>query len=140
MFSSVFDHVLALIAALCPLHNQMDATNLAEYIEIYSIEFKVPPELAVAVMAHESGCSMKKRGSKGEVGAFQILPKGSASQGYSVAELKLYYINVKLGIKHIARCARRCRGKFRLGMSIYNGHKSCIESNYSKAIMKLCHL
>jgi len=130
-------HVIFLITTLCPQSTHKGALELAPLIQENADRYSIPAEIAVSVMVHESSCRLHKRGKRGEVGPFQILPEGSAARGHSIPSLKVLSVNVKLGISHISKCSRRCKGKTFRGLSIYNGHKSCIESKYSKAVKRI---
>lgn len=79
----------------------------------------IDPNLALAVAKVESGLNMEVVGSKGERGAFQLLP--SAFPKYTIQELSNPKKNVELGIKHLAWNKKHCKHQGKLNFLVcYN--------------------
>jgi soluble lytic murein transglycosylase-like protein len=73
-------------------------------IETESARAGLPPEVAEAVMAVESGYDPAARGAAGEVGLMQIMPGTARMLGFfgSDAELAAPETNIRLGVRYLA--------------------------------------
>lgn len=121
------------VIATCPARS--DARRLAPLIVREAARAGIAPELAAAVAAHESGCRMSARGRLGEVGAYQLYPGRSAAGSVPVERLAIASVNVRLGVRHLARVRAVCGGEPVRWLSVYSGRK-CGPSRYSKAIVE----
>lgn len=70
-----------------------------------AIAHGVDPQVALAIVEVESSFNPKARGSKGEVGLFQLHPKY-----HKVSRDE--YTNIKTAIAYIAHIEPRCRAKY----------------------------
>ena len=114
--------------ALCP-----KGTLDASLIEAEARRQLLHPALVVAVIAHESGCQMGRRGRLGEIGYGQIKPDGSAARGYSRAELETERGNIAATARHLARVLTICNGFG--GLSLYAGNRRCRSTGYSRSVL-----
>jgi hypothetical protein len=116
------------LAVLCP-----KASVDVELVEAEAHRRLLHPALVVAVIAHESRCSMSRRGRLGEIGYGQIKPDGSAARGFSREELETERGNLAATARHLARVLTICNGFG--GLSIYAGHRQCKSTQYSRAVL-----
>ena len=116
------------LVRLCPT-----ATVNASLIEAQARRQLLHPALLVAVISHESRCSMARRGRLGEIGLGQILPTGSAARGFTRLELETEEGNLAATARHLANCLTLCGGFG--GLSVYAGHKRCRSTKYSRAVL-----
>jgi hypothetical protein len=74
-------------------------------IEKETAQTGLPPEVAEAVMAVESGYNPDAIGGVGEIGLMQILPSTAAMLGFrgSLAELAVPETNIRYGVTYLAR-------------------------------------
>jgi soluble lytic murein transglycosylase-like protein len=72
----------------------------------------LPPEIAEAVMAVESGYNPDAIGGVGEIGLMQILPSTAAMLGFrgSLAELAVPETNIRYGVTYLAKAWRLAGG------------------------------
>lgn len=86
------------------------AKNIATQIitECVSEEPHVDPLLAVLVIGRESGYRQDVRGKAGEVGLFQIMPRGPVAQGNSVKQMLDPTTNIRLGIDSLRNGMIKC--------------------------------
>jgi hypothetical protein len=93
------------------------------------------PLLFAAVGVHESNLRMEARGARGEVGAWQLLPEGTAARlckGMAVDRLRG---NARCAARVLAYSRRRCGPDPAVYLSHYNG-RGCRRSRYSAAVIK----
>ena len=117
------------ISVLCP-KSKIDPS----IVEKHARKHLLHPYLLVSLIANESGCDNTKTGALGEIGYGQIFPGRSAAKGLSRSYLKTEEGNIAATARHLARCLTLCGGL--TGLSIYAGHKKCMESTYSKNVLK----
>lgn len=90
-------------------------------IATYSMMYGVDPNLAAAVIAHESKFNVEAVGEIGEIGLMQLRPEyfAASCKGNSVSkptpksivcgrELFSPELNIKIGIQHLADLKKRC--------------------------------
>jgi hypothetical protein len=98
---------------------------------------KVPAEIIVSVIYHESRFRQYVIGTRGEVGLMQPM-RGGAIQGdwrkLSNHQLADVDLNIWIGTGHLAKFAARCRAP-RFWLTPYNGGR-CVVSKYSTSVLK----
>lgn len=82
---------------------------IIKLITIASLKFGVDPNVAVAVAIEESRLKPNAVGELNEVGLFQLLP-GSFPK-YTEAQLADPQMNIKLGVKYLAKAKQHCYHK-----------------------------
>ena len=116
------------VAESRPLHgeDQLMPSGLnvqpREIVRAAACRYGVPPDLAGAVIEHESGYRNDVVGEHGELGAAQILPSTAATYGFDIARLRndLAY-NVGAGVQILRDLADRFQGDWRAVLRAYNG-------------------
>ena len=109
----------------------VDDTRYREEIRHYAEKHGLDPQLVRAVVFQESRFNPKCRGSKGEVGLMQVLPKGAVAdytafhkvKGYSRRSLENPKLNLEIGCWYLGRAFRRWQGypdQIALALSQYN--------------------
>jgi hypothetical protein len=101
----------------------------------------LPPEVAEAVMAVESGYNPDAIGGVGEIGLMQILPSTAAMLGFrgSLAELAVPETNIRYGVTYLAKAWRLAGGDLCTAAMKYRaGHGetrfSVLSVNYCLAV------
>lgn len=101
----------------------------------------LPPEVAEAVMAVESGYNPDAIGGVGEIGLMQILPSTAAMLGFrgTLAELAVPETNIRYGVTYLAKAWRLAGGDLCTAAMKYRaGHGetrfSALSVNYCLAV------
>lgn len=94
----------------------------------------VPGPILAAVMAHESGFDPSARGSSGEVGLGQVLPR-TAGMNLSVAALSNPRVNAIMSARYLSLMQHGCHGAVRW-LSRYNGGR-CRRGEYGDKVLVL---
>jgi len=98
----------------------------------------VDPLLLGAVVASESGCKESAVGGGGvDIGLGQIRIGGSAARGYRRAALLRPVLNIRLTAEHLRRCLDLCDGWVAAALSVYRGHRRCVDSKGSRRVLRL---
>ena len=85
----------------------------------------VPPDLALAVVDHESRFRNDVIGAQGEIGAAQILPATADAYGFDLARLRADFVyNVEAGVKILRDLSERFAGDWTSVLRAYNGGPS----------------
>lgn len=93
-----------------------------EVVRITACRNGVPPDLAGAVIEHESVYRNDVVGGQGELGAAQILPATAATYGFDISRLrKDFAYNVEAGVQILRDLADRFQGDWRSVLRAYNG-------------------
>lgn len=98
--------------------------------------YGVEPDIAIKVMQAESSCRVNADSGKGDIGLFQIR-RGVATVGVSRKsdeQLQRPRLNIKLGVRRLARAKRICGGTPENWLSNYSGLK-CGSSRYSRRVI-----
>jgi soluble lytic murein transglycosylase-like protein len=110
-------------------------------IEKEAAQTGLPPEVAEAVMAVESGYNPDAIGGVGEIGLMQILPSTAAMLGFrgSLAELAAPETNIRYGVTYLAKAWRLAGGDLCTAAMKYRaGHGetrfSVLSVNYCVAV------
>ncbi|MCA6116445.1 transglycosylase SLT domain-containing protein [Bradyrhizobium sp. WSM 1738] len=110
-------------------------------IEKEAAQAGLPPEIAEAVMAVESGYNPHAIGGVGEIGLMQILPSTAAMLGFrgSLAELAVPETNIRYGVTYLAKAWRLAGGDLCTAAMKYRaGHGetrfSVLSVNYCLAV------
>jgi soluble lytic murein transglycosylase-like protein len=110
-------------------------------IEKEAAQAGLPPEIAEAVMAVESGYNADAIGGVGEIGLMQILPSTAAMLGFrgSLAELAVPETNIRYGVTYLAKAWRLAGGDLCTAAMKYRaGHGetrfSVLSVNYCLAV------
>jgi soluble lytic murein transglycosylase-like protein len=110
-------------------------------IEKEAAQAGLPPEVAEAVMAVESGYNPDAIGGVGEIGLMQILPSTAAMLGFrgSLAELAVPETNIRYGVTYLAKAWRLAGGDLCTAAMKYRaGHGetrfSVLSVNYCLAV------
>lgn len=86
-------------------------------------EMGVDPRLAVALAYRESGLKPDAKGSSGEIGLMQVMPKTAEGLGYSPEELRDPSKNIEIGLTYLKRGLEKFGGDPVLAVAGYNaGH------------------
>src|SRR5690349_21423565 len=75
----------------------------------YSAQYKVEPQLVMAVIQTESRFNPDETGTKGEIGLMQLMP--SEFPDYTEEQLFDIETNIRLGIAHLAAVRKECKHK-----------------------------
>lgn len=91
------------------------ADSLPDKIAAEAVKQGVNPQLAIAIAITESGLNPYAKGSKGEIGLFQIMP-------YHYATHQLYDINtnIRIGILLLKRFQQQCSDMGNYWVICYN--------------------
>lgn len=110
-------------------------------IEKETAQAGLPPEIAEAVMAVESGYNPEAVGGVGEIGLMQILPSTAAMLGFrgTLAELAMPETNIRYGVTYLAKAWRLAGGDLCTAAMKYRaGHGetrfSVLSVNYCVAV------
>jgi soluble lytic murein transglycosylase-like protein len=110
-------------------------------IEKEAAQAGLPPEVAEAVMAVESGYNPDAIGGVGEIGLMQLLPSTAAMLGFrgSLAELAVSETNIRYGVTYLAKAWRLAGGDLCTAAMKYRaGHGetrfSVLSVNYCLAV------
>jgi soluble lytic murein transglycosylase-like protein len=110
-------------------------------IEKEAAQAGLPPEIAEAVMAVESGYNPDAIGGVGEIGLMQILPSTADMLGFrgSLAELAVPETNIRYGVTYLAKAWRLAGGDLCTAAMKYRaGHGetrfSVLSVNYCLAV------
>lgn len=109
---------------------------LSSYMQAQSAHYQIPPAIVLSVIASESSCRIDAKSGKGDVGLMQIR-RGVATHGYdglTDAELMEPRLNIKLGVRRLARAKRICGGNPERWLSNYAGLQ-CGSSKYSRNVI-----
>lgn len=98
----------------------LGALSVPALITQVSGQYGIPPEIALAVARRESGLDQAARGTKGEVGVFQLMP--STAAGLNVDPYSLDQ-NVQGGVKLLSDLYGQF-GDWRLALEAYNAGPS----------------
>jgi soluble lytic murein transglycosylase-like protein len=107
---------------------------------LYSSTYGIDPIIVLAVMEEESQYDIHAVGEAGEIGLLQLLP--SSFPGYTKKQLFNPQINVKLGIRYLAKLQIDCVHKglesvvcFNMGPSRGNRVKHPTKYPYYKRVV-----
>jgi soluble lytic murein transglycosylase-like protein len=75
-------------------------------ITLQAPKYGIEPELALAVVEHESQFNVNATSYVGAIGLFQIMP--SSQPNYTPEEIRKPAINIKLGLKMLAEYRKSC--------------------------------
>jgi soluble lytic murein transglycosylase-like protein len=110
-------------------------------IEKEAAQAGLPPEVAEAVMAVESGYNPDAIGGVGEIGLMQLLPSTAAMLGFrgTLAELAVPETNIRYGVTYLAKAWRLAGGDLCTAAMKYRaGHGetrfSVLSVNYCLAV------
>jgi soluble lytic murein transglycosylase-like protein len=110
-------------------------------IEREATQAGLPPEVAEAVMAVESGYNPDAIGGVGEIGLMQLLPSTAAMLGFrgTLAELAVPETNIRYGVTYLAKAWRLAGGDLCTAAMKYRaGHGetrfSVLSVNYCLAV------
>jgi len=109
----------------------VDDTRYREEIAEAAGRHGIDPELVRALIFQESRFNARARGSRGEIGLMQVLPRGAAAEWArvrkrpkpSMRELFEVRTNLDIGCWYLARALRRWRGydaRMELALAQYN--------------------
>jgi soluble lytic murein transglycosylase-like protein len=102
---------MASVAKLDEVRNNVRAVACSE---------GVPPGLALAVIETESRFDNSMRGSRGEIGAAQILPATAAAFGFDLRRLaNEFEYNTRAGVQIIRSLLKSCEGNLRTALYTY---------------------
>lgn len=87
----------------------MTKIMIIKLIQMYALAYNIDPNIAISVAAVESGFNANIIGITGDVGIFQLNPKSFPK--YTIKQLKDPIINIKLGIKYLAKMKKECNYK-----------------------------
>ncbi len=79
---------------------------IIKLITAASLQYGVDPSVAISVATVESELNPSAVGELNEVGLFQLLPESFPA--YSIKQLKDPRLNIKLGVKYLAKAQRYC--------------------------------
>jgi soluble lytic murein transglycosylase-like protein len=80
-------------------------------VRALACEASVPPDFALAVIDRESGFDNSMRGSRGEIGASQILPSTARALGLDIDRLAAEFAyNAKAGVAILRNLVKEARG------------------------------
>jgi soluble lytic murein transglycosylase-like protein len=134
--------IAALIASLFPAvhspaceHNRL-AQELAPLVLREARRYRLEPEVVVAVMWSESRFDRDARGAAGEIGLMQV-KRGIATRGFDHLGDDAFAdpaLNVRLGVRYLARVRRRCGGDPLRWLGAYSG-QACGVSAYATKVL-----
>lgn len=135
------DHIGA-AAKISGLSSMTDSrARYRALIEKETAQAGLPPEIAEAVMAVESGYNPEAVGGVGEIGLMQILPSTAAMLGFrgTLAELAVPETNIRYGVTYLAKAWRLAGGDLCTAAMKYRaGHGetrfSVLSVNYCVAV------
>jgi len=113
--------ILSLFFAVSP--PGLACPKLAHHVLRESAEHHIRPQLLDAVARVETGCDSRKVGKAGELGAWQILPTGSAARGRKKRGLWKPAVNAHLAASHLRRLLDLCDGSEVAALGIYQGKR-----------------
>ena len=88
-----------------------DLVQKQSKVRALACEASVPPDFALAVFDKESGFDNRMRGSRGEIGASQILPATARALGLDVNRLaEEFAYNAKAGVAILRTLFQQARG------------------------------
>lgn len=101
--------------------------KLNEEQEKYALEIAtkaeqmgIDPRLAVALAYRESGLNPKAKGSSGEVGLMQVMPRTAKGMGFTFDELSDPSKNIEVGLTYLKRGLEKFGGDPALAAAGYN--------------------
>ena len=118
--------ILAIFCATWPAALPRQASScpkLARYVSKEAAEHHIRPALLDAVAKVETGCDSRKVGKRGERGAWQILPTGSAAVGAKKRGMWRPAKNAHLAAVHLRRLLDLCDGSEVAALGIYQGSR-----------------
>ena len=113
--------ILSILFAVAP--PGLACPKLSRYVLRESAEHHIRPQLLDAVAKVETGCDSRKVGKAGELGAWQILPTGSAARGRKKRGLWRPSVNAHLAASHLRRMLDLCDGSEVAALGIYQGKR-----------------
>jgi soluble lytic murein transglycosylase-like protein len=111
--------------------------HIASTVVAASHEFRVPADIIVAVINHESKFRQYTVGSFHELGLMQIKRRGAVQGDWaklSDHDLSDVTLKIWMGTAYLSKFVHKCR-KARLYLTPYNGGK-CVPSAYSDAVLE----
>ena len=124
----------------CPAQAQIPKAcdKLSVEISDAAAGWRVPRLLLTAVAFSESTCDPSAVNETSDaIGAFQILPGGSAAQGHSAEALADPWLNTWLAAAHLAKWKKRC-GTWLGAVTIFHGNERCrARSGYAASVIRL---
>lgn len=91
-------------------------TSILALIILYSNLYNINPVLVAAVVQTESGWDINATSKKGAVGLMQLLP--SSFPQYKVTDLYDPVINIREGVKYLAKMQKECVHKDELNFLV----------------------
>lgn len=95
----------------------MSPSNVDSWITKYSRQHGVDPNMARAIMLHESGGRQSARGTKGDTGLFQLMPGTARDLGVDPNDPEQ---NVEGGIRYYSQLLKRYGGDRERALAAYN--------------------
>jgi hypothetical protein len=111
-----------MLATLAVIH-ALACPKLSRHVLRESAEHHIRPELLDAVAKIETGCDSHKVGRRGEQGAWQILPTGSAASGVKRRGMARPAKNAHLAAAHLQRLLNLCDGSEVAALGIYSANR-----------------
>lgn len=87
----------------------MTKLTIIKLITMYSLAYNIDPSIAISVCAVESGFNTNAIGITNDLGLFQLNPKSFPQ--YNKKQLLDPKLNIKLGIKYLAKMKKECNYK-----------------------------
>lgn len=100
------------------------APTVDDWIDKYSTQFGVNPNMARAIMAQESGGKKDALSNKGAIGRFQLMPGTARDLGVDPNDPE---DNVKGGIQYFSQLRKRYGGDDRRALAAYNAGPGAVD-------------
>jgi soluble lytic murein transglycosylase-like protein len=110
----------------CPtVQGTPDQAVIETWVELFSREYGVDPELVLAVMAVESNFNPRAHSPKDARGLMQLLPV--TAKRFGVQDIWDPVQNIRGGISYLRELIERYSGRLRLVLSAYNAGEQAVE-------------
>jgi soluble lytic murein transglycosylase-like protein len=87
----------------------MTKTLIIKLITMYSLAYNIDPRIALSVVEIESGYNQNSIGVTKDIGLFQLNPNSFPE--YTKEQLLDPKINIRLGVKYLAKMKKECKYK-----------------------------
>jgi|ERR1019366_8176476 soluble lytic murein transglycosylase-like protein len=87
----------------------MTKAIIIKLITMYSLAYNIDPKIALSVVEIESGYNQNAIGVTKDIGLFQLNPNSFPE--YTQNELLSPELNIKLGVKYLAKMKKECKYK-----------------------------
>jgi len=105
--------------------------------ECGAVQPPIDPFLVTAIIFRESSFRAKVKGTRGEVGLMQIMPRGTLTRSITREDLTDVRANIRVGIGHLQYWQEECgTDDMEVWLSAYNAGK-CKRTGYGKRIKRL---